>query len=121
MPNQPRSAIFRQSSGEYPLSLASSSLTTVVGHSDSRKSRAVRLSISCGSLSPKSIVIVPIPVVLKTRCRGGPYLGSPRPRPAMIFRWTSVVPPPCMWRLSLLRPWMLPIMGAHWESCSSVP
>src|SRR4030042_3684868 len=58
-PIHPSSAIFCHNSGEKPLSLSSSCLTSCLGHSFCRKSRAEVFSISCSSLRPKSILCLP--------------------------------------------------------------
>ena len=50
-----------------------------------------------------------------------PYLGSPRPLCAMILRWISIVPAPCMCMLSRLRPSITPCIGAALDSGVSVP
>src|SRR4030042_5792667 len=55
-PIHPSSAIFFQSSGEYPFSLFSISLTRVFGHSVARKSRTIFLNISCASVNLRSMI-----------------------------------------------------------------
>src|SRR4030043_528598 len=55
-PIHPSSAIFFQSSGEYPFSLFSISLTSVFGHSVARKSRTIFLNISCASVNLRSMI-----------------------------------------------------------------
>ena len=55
-PSQPKPAIFRQSSGEWPVSCVSISLTRDLGHSISRNSLPEDRSISCSFVRAKSMI-----------------------------------------------------------------
>ena len=91
---------------EHPLAVASNSRTSVVGQLASKK------LAGCPTQHLLALIECEFHVA---------YLGSPRPLCAMILRWISIVPAPCMCMLSLLNPSIVPSMGAKLDSGVSVP